>query len=127
MKKLIRGLLTGFLLLSANMLYAQVNPAVSIDTSTTEGLLHYILDPLDKSQISTGYLAAWGAPILPMTTFNGTLTDSNRIDMNLWRTLYFQLQTSYCGSGSNSLASITMVNNTIRQNTADSVPAPIPL
>ena len=51
------------------------------------------MQPLDKNQISTGFLEEYGAPIIPMETFNGTLTDSNRIDMNLWRTLYFQLQT----------------------------------
>jgi hypothetical protein len=30
---------------------------------------------------------------MTMETFNDTLTDNNRIDMNLWRPLYFQLQT----------------------------------
>jgi len=66
-----------------------------VDTSTVQKLLQYIMQPLDKNQISTGFLEEYGAPIIPMATFNGTLTDSNRIDMNLWRTLYFQLQTGW--------------------------------
>ena len=62
-----------------------------VDTSTVQKLLQYIMQPLDKNQSSTGFLEEYGAPVIPMETFNGTLTDSNRIDMNLWRTLYFQL------------------------------------
>lgn len=61
-----------------------------VDTSTVQKLLQYIMQPLDKNQISTGFLEEYGAPVIPMETFNGILTDSNRIDMNLWRTLYFQ-------------------------------------
>ena len=53
------------------------------DTSSTEKLLHYIMQPLDKTQIPTGYLQEYGCPMLPMVTFNGLLTDSNRIEMNL--------------------------------------------
>jgi hypothetical protein len=65
------------------------------DTSTMQKLLQYIFQPVDKAQIPTGILEEYGCPMLPMATFNGTLTDSNRIDMNLWRTLYFQLQTGW--------------------------------
>jgi hypothetical protein len=62
-----------------------------------------------------------------MTTFNGTLTDSNRIDMHLWRTLYFQLQTGYTGSSTNPLPAITSANATIKQQIVDTLPIPIPL
>lgn len=65
------------------------NIAAQVDTSTTQKLLQYIMQPLDKNQIPTGFLEEYGCPMLPMATFNGTLTDSNRIDMHLWRTLYF--------------------------------------
>lgn len=107
---------------STNNLYAQTP-----DTTTTEKLLHYIMQPLDKSQITTGFLQEWGCPMLPMATFNGTLTDSNRIDMNLWRTLYLQLQTSYCASSTNPLPNIIQVNAAIKQNAAATSPTPIPL
>jgi hypothetical protein len=38
------------------------------DTSTVDKLLHYILQPLDKLQVSTSFLEEWGAPMLPMVT-----------------------------------------------------------
>ncbi len=103
--------------------YAQVPP----DTSTTQKLLQYIMQPLDKNQIPTGYLEEYGCPMLPAATFNGTLTDSNRIDMNLWRTLYFQLQTGWTRATANPLPAITSVNTTIKQNMSSTLPIPIPL
>lgn len=54
-----------------------------VDTSTTQKLLQYIMQPLDKNQIPTGFLEEYGCPMLPMATFNGTLSDSNRMDMHL--------------------------------------------
>jgi len=103
--------------------YAQVPP----DTSTTQKLLQYIMQPLDKNQISTGFLEEYGCPMLPAATFNGTLTDSNRIDMNLWRTLYLQFQTGWTRATANPLPAITSVNTTIKQNVSGTLPIPIPL
>ena len=57
------------------MLLSSVNTSAQIDTSTTQKLLQYIMQPLDKNQIPTGFLEEYGCPILPMATFNGTLTD----------------------------------------------------
>ena len=65
--------------------------------------------------------------MLPAATFNGTLTDSNRIDMNLWRTLYLQLQTGWTRATANPLPAITFVNTTIKQNVSSTLPIPIPL
>jgi len=73
------------------MLTSCIHSSAQVDTSTTQKLLQYIMNPLDKNQISMGFLEEYGCPMLPAATFNGTLTDSNRIDMNLWRTLYLQL------------------------------------
>jgi Secretion system C-terminal sorting domain len=98
-----------------------------VDTSTTQKLLQYIMQPLDKNQISTGFLEEYGCPMLPAATFNGTLTDSNRIDMNLWRTLYLQLQTGWTRTTTNPLPAITSVNATIKQNISSTLPIPIPL
>jgi hypothetical protein len=83
------------------------------------------MQPLDKSQVPTGYLEEYGCPIIPMSTFNGTLTDSNRVDMNLWRTLYFQLHTGWARSTSNPLPPITAVNTTIKTNTGDTIAIPL--
>jgi hypothetical protein len=79
-----------------------------IDTSTTQKLLQYIFQPVDKIQIPTGFLEEYGCPMLPAASFNGTLTDSNRIDMNLWRTLYFQLQTRWTTANKNQTLFITL-------------------
>ena len=54
-----------------------------IDTSTIQKLLQYIFQPIDKNQIPTGFLEEYGCPMLPAATFDGTLTDSNRIDITL--------------------------------------------
>ncbi len=96
-----------------------------VDTRTTQKLLQYIMQPLDKDQIPTGFLEEYGCPMLPMATFNGTLTDSNRIDMHLWRTLYFQLQTGWAKTTSNPLLAITTVNSTIKNNSVDTVLFPL--
>ena len=101
--------------------------SAQIDTSTTQKLLQYIFQPIDKNQIPTGFLEEYGCPMLPAATFNGTLTDSNRIDMNLWRTLYLQLQTGWTRATANPLPTITSINTTIKQNVSSSLPIPIPL
>ena len=85
------------------------------------------MQPLDKNQIPTGYLEEYGCPMLPAETFNGTLTDNNRIDMNLWRTLYLQFQTGWARATANPLPAITTVNTTIKQNVSSTLPIPIPL
>ena len=95
MKKLLKVLLV--LIIHTTCIHANAQ----VYTSTTQKLLQYIFQPIDKNQIPTGFLEEYGCPMLPAATFNGTLTDSNRIDMNLWRTLFFQLQTGYCQTGTN--------------------------
>jgi len=110
MKKIFKILLGIIMLTTSTISYAQVPP----DTSTTQKLLQYIMQPLDKNQISTGFLEEYGCPMLPAATFNGTLTDSNRIDMNLWRTLYLQFQTGWTRATTNPLPVITSINTTIK-------------
>ena len=43
-----------------------------VDTSTTQKLLQYIFQNIDKSQIPTNFLEEYGCPMLPMATFNST-------------------------------------------------------
>lgn len=119
MKKLLKFILFTCFVFNIATVKAQV------DTSTTQKLLQYIFQNIDKTQIPTGYLGEYGCPILPMKTFNGSLSDSNQIDMNLWRTLYFQLQTAYVGNGSNPLPAITTVNSSIAS--AGNNPVGIPI
>ena len=121
MKKLYK------LMLAISCIFYFNDSNAQVDTSTTEKLINYILQSVDKSQVPTGFLTETGAHILPMPTFNGTLSDSNVIDMNLWRTMYYQLQTSYVGSGTNPLPSIVTVNSSIKANSSVSLPIPIPI
>ncbi len=109
------------------MLSYCINSTAQIDTSTTQKLLQYIFQPIDKTQIPTGFLEEYGCPMLSPETFNGTLTDSNRIDMHLWRTLYHQLQTSWTKTTANPLPGIISVNTTIKQNSSSALPIPIPI
>jgi len=95
------------------------------DTSTVQKLLQYIMQPLDKSQIPTGFLEEYGCPVVPMAVFNGTLTDSNRVDINIWRTLYFQMQTAWAKTTANPLPTINTVNATIKTNSGDTIAIPI--
>ena len=120
MKKLYKILLGLIMITTWIQSYSQV------DTSSTQKLLQYIMQPLDKNHISTGYLEEYGCPMLPAETFNGTLTDSNRIDMNLWRTLYLQFQTGWTRATANPLPLITTVNTTIKQNVSSTLPIPFP-
>ena len=121
MNKFLKAILT--LLSAIIMLNSTAN--AQVDTSTTQKLLQYIMQPLDKNQIPTGFLEEYGCPMLPMATFNGTLSDSNRMDMHLWRTLYFQLQTGWTRTTSNPLPVITTINNTIKNNSGDTVLIPL--
>ncbi len=43
-----------------------------IDTRTTQKLLQYIFQNIDKTQIPFGYLGEYGCPILPVQTFNSS-------------------------------------------------------
>ena len=69
MKKIIAKALFILLLTFSIKCYAQVPP----DTTTTQKLLQYIFQPIDKNQIPTGFLEEYGCPIFPAATFNGTL------------------------------------------------------
>jgi hypothetical protein len=107
------------------MLLPRHTQAQMPDTSKIEGYLQYVMQPINKSQIPTGYLEELGFPAVPMATYNGTLGESNYLEPNLWRLLYFQLYTGYCQTGSNNMQPITSVNNTIQQYDSASLPTPI--
>ena len=47
----------------ALMLFATQTHAQAPDTTTVDKLIRYILQPVDKSQVPTGILAEYGAPI----------------------------------------------------------------
>ncbi|RZK28859.1 MAG: hypothetical protein EOO63_10320 [Hymenobacter sp.] len=49
--------------------------------------LNAIFQPLDKSQVPTGYLEEYGVRLLPLANYNGTLTDSSLCDLATLRYL----------------------------------------
>ena len=88
----------------------------SQDSSTIQGLLQYIMQPLDKNQIGNGYLEEYGFPAISMATYNGVLSANNRFELNSWRLMYFQLFTGWCRSTANAMTPISTVNNIIKIN-----------
>ena len=62
-------LLYKFIFAMTCMFYLSTTHA-QVDTSTTEKLIDYILQSVDKSQVPTAFLAETGAHILPMQTNN---------------------------------------------------------
>lgn len=122
MQKFIRKCLLAFAIVCSLITNAQ-----TIDTTTIEGLYQYIFSNLDKSQISTHYLEEYGAPVLSMGKYNGILTDSNKVDINIWRALYWQIASAYVGTGTNSFPSIKTVNTTIKptMNEANGIAIPL--
>jgi Secretion system C-terminal sorting domain len=63
--------------------------------------------------VPTQFLMEYGYPLLPMNKFNGTLVDSNRTDISVWRMLYASYLTSYVGATASTLPSLTAVNTSI--------------
>lgn len=122
MKKIIRKFLLVFALFCS-----MTSKAQTIDTTTIEGLYQYIFNVLDKTQIPTHYLEEYGAPVLTMAKYNGLLTDSNVVDINVWRTLYWQIASAYVGTGTNSFTTIANVNSAIKPLVSDTLPIPVPL
>jgi len=121
MKRIIRNFLVAIA-----VFFSLTSKAQTIDTTTIEGLYQYVFNVLDKTQISTHYLEEYRAPALTMSKYNGLLTDSNFVDINVWRTLYWQIASAYVGTGSNSFTAITNVNSTIKPLVSDTLPIPVP-
>jgi hypothetical protein len=75
--------------------------------------LNSVFQNVNKTQVSTQFLAEYAHPILPMKAFNGTLVDSIRTDMNLWRQLYTTTFTAYLGTATHPMPELNTVNTTI--------------
>ena len=55
------------------------------------------------------------------------MTDSNKVDINVWRALYWQIASAYVGTATNSFAAITNVNATLKPLISETLPIPIPI
>lgn len=109
------------------MLLPKTNLAQMPDTNNIQGLLQYIMQPLNKTEVTTGYLEEYGLPAIPFRHYNGNVSDTNIVELNLLRLLYFQLYSSYCQTGSNPMTSISTINSTILQNNKPDSATPIAL
>lgn len=107
MKKIFAGILLvqAFFCLSGN--------AQTTDVLRTQ--LNSIFQYVDKSQVPTGYLEEYGPRIVPFDIFNGILTDSNRVDNDLWEVLYGSIRASKI-YGSTSLPELPTVTSAIKTN-----------
>lgn len=72
--------------ISINAVYQK--SAKSNDSSAIQGLLQYIVQPLDKNQVPNGYLEEYGFSAISMRHYNDAVSDTNIVELNLWRLLY---------------------------------------
>ncbi len=90
-------------------------------TAQTDSLRIYLDNlfyHLDKSQIPSGYLAAYGSDFIDKNDFNGQISDSNSTSsMDLIRLLYADLVTSRIASNSPIMASYDAFNTTLETAT----------
>ncbi len=113
----------GFNLNSGNIT-TQINVNSVLDTATIAGKYDYVFGALDRSQIPTGFIDERAVPLISLKPFNGLLTDSNKVDINTWRALYFTTR-SACLLDNNPLVNITDINNAFAQQTAASTAIPV--
>lgn len=81
-------------------------------TDALRNQLNTIFQNIDKSQVPSGFLEEYGADLVSLDVFNGQLTDSNRLDIDLWRYAYGSLYTSRI-YGINPLPTIESLNTSI--------------
>lgn len=86
------------------ILYAQNDPL--------REKLDHVFTNINKSQVPTGFLEEYGNPFLPLDVFNGVLTDSNKLTMDIWRQVYATLYSSRI-YGTNPLPSLIDVNTSV--------------
>ncbi len=75
--------------------------------------MNSVFQNVDKTQASTKYIKEYGYPFLAMDNFNGTLLDSNLLDMNAWRMLYGAFATSYVGTTTPTIPALSNINTTV--------------
>jgi hypothetical protein len=107
-----------------------IRPKLVINYTVSSGdpvadKMNFIFAHLDKSQVPTGFLADYGAEFLPLDIFNGVLTDSNKVNMDVWRMAYASLYTSRI-YGTNPLPTFESINTTI-ENVQSAASAAIPV
>jgi hypothetical protein len=87
--------------------------------------LDLVFSHVDKSQVPTGFLLEYGPRLVPLSVFNGSLTESNKLDIRTWRYVFASLQTSRI-YGTNPLPVLSTVNNAI-SNVEQANPGMLPI
>lgn len=114
-----------YLLMALLLVLLKVN--AQIDTTNLAGKYEYIFQQLDRNQIPTGFIDERAFPLISLKPFNGILTDSNKVNIDTWRGLYFTIN-SACLLISNPFPSIITANNNIAtHNTSPNTSIPIAL
>lgn len=89
--------------------------------------LNTIFANINVSQIQTGFLKEYGAPLVSLEAFRGQLTDSNMVTINVWRHIYATIYSSRI-QGTNPLGGLSGVNTAIGQveeSSNGAIPIPI--
>ena len=92
-------------------------------TDSARQYLSTMFAPLDKSQLPTPYLEDYGYRFMPLRIFNGTLSDSARTSLPVWRQL-FATVVSGTLKGSDDLPALSDINArlTQQQNASSAIP-----
>lgn len=107
-----KTLLLGLWLLVATTALAQNAAPTVIAPDSLRQKLDLVFANLDKTPITSGFLEEYGVPLIPLDIFNGVLTDSNRVDMTVWRQVYSTLYTARI-QGTNPMATLPVVNSAL--------------
>lgn len=77
--------------------------------------INYIFANVDHNQASTGLLSDYGIHAIPPEYYDGTLRDSNEVDISVWKTLYNGVYSSRFNSKS-SLSTTDYASAMLAQN-----------
>src|SRR5690606_31539947 len=84
------------------------------DTTSLVGKMQFIFAQLNRNDIATGFLEERAFPLVSLTPFNGSLTDSNKVQLNTLRAIYFTHYTA-CMLTTNPMLPIESLNNRVNQ------------
>jgi len=85
--------------------------------------MNHIFGNIDKSKVTTGYLKEYGIKLTSLEAYNGVLSDSNRVDVTQWQSLYSSLYSMRVGTVATAMASptSTFANLKTQQNASPGV------
>lgn len=87
--------------------------------------INYIFANVDHSKVTTGLLSDYGLQIIPPEYYYGTLLDSNEVDIDVFRTLYADMDNSRFNSNCALPIQSTVFNAITSNMPVDGQPVPI--